>query len=57
MDVEFVVRLKKSLEELYLEKLQVLLYAEDGMSKEARGFIKAIKRFGEMIEENIERPS
>ncbi len=56
MDAEFISRLKKSLDDLYVTKLQILLYGPDGDSKEARGFIKAIKAFGDMIEENIERP-
>lgn len=56
MDTEFIVRLKKSLDDIYLVKLSQLLNTkEDSESSEAKGFIKAIKRFGELIEENIEK--
>lgn len=56
MDTEFIVRLKKALDDVYLMKLQQLLNTkEESESSEAKGYIKAIKRFGELIEENVER--
>jgi len=56
MDYEYLSRLRKSLEDLYETKYSMFLNAKEfGEIREHQGYIKAIKKFGELIEENIER--
>lgn len=56
MDYEYIARLKKNLDDLYVTKHSQLINAKDfGEIREAQGYIKAIKKFGEMIEENMEK--
>ncbi len=56
MDSEYIQLLRKSLEDMYLLKYTALMNAKDlGEFREIQGYIKAIKAFGEAIEDNREK--
>ncbi len=56
MDRDFINRLKKKIDDLYLMKYQHFLNAKDfGDLREHQGFIKAIKLIGELIDNNEEK--
>ena len=53
MDYEYIGRLKTNLENFYQLKFNTLLNSKDfGEIRELMGFIKAIKIFGDLIEDS-----
>lgn len=55
-DREYIGKLQKALEELYQHEYSKLLNKwETHEIYEARGYIKAIAKFGQLIDENRER--
>lgn len=53
MDYEWISRLQKKLDDLYVTKMKAHFNTKDsGDIRESMGFIKAIQVFGEMIANN-----
>lgn len=53
IDYEYIARLQKRLDELYVAKMKAHFNIKDsGDIRESMGFIKAIQKFGELIATN-----